>query len=153
MRRYKYFLLFLPFLICSSSLWVPHYKPVTEQYAVLSIYEIAEEVTGAPANILRAIAIVESNEKDTAIGDDGISKGRMQINELYRKERIQKYGYYDPFNPLDSVILSGYIYMANLRIFKNVDKAIASHRQGRTGVIKNGATMWYVNRVKRYLDI
>ena len=29
---------------------------------VLSVYEVAELITGAPANILKAIAITESNE-------------------------------------------------------------------------------------------
>ena len=42
---------------------------------VLSIYEVAEIITGAPANILRAIAITESNENDDAVGDDSMSKG------------------------------------------------------------------------------
>ena len=32
----------------------------------MSIYEVAEIITGAPANILRAIAITESNENDDA---------------------------------------------------------------------------------------
>ena len=34
---------------------------------VLSIYEVAELITGAPANILKAIAITESNENDGAV--------------------------------------------------------------------------------------
>jgi hypothetical protein len=113
-----------------------------------TIYEIAEEITGAPAHILRGIAIAESGENDTAIGDDGISKGRMQLNENYHAERAKKYGEYNPFNPLDSVVISGYIYMDNLKRLGNPDLAIAAHRQGVDGVRKYGATKWYINRVR-----
>ncbi len=147
MKKYIYIFLLLPFFLCGSTIYKKQ-LPIIQ----LSIYEIAEQVTGAPANILKAIAIVESNENDSAIGDDGISMGRMQINELYREERVSKYGDYNPFDALDSVILSGHIYMANFNIFKDHDKAIAAHRQGRRGVLKYGATKWYVDRVRNAME-
>lgn len=118
---------------------------------VLSIYEVAEIITGAPANILRAIAITESNENDDAVGDDGISRGRMQLNELYHDERVMKYGKYDPHNSLDSVIIAGFLFMDNLNRLGDVDKAIAAHRQGVSGVKEHGDTEWYVKRVKSNL--
>ncbi len=118
---------------------------------VLSIYEVAEIITGAPANILRAIAITESNENDDAVGDDGISRGRMQLNELYHDERVMKYGEYNPFNSLGSVVIAGFLFMDNLVRLGDIDKAIAAHRQGVNGVRKYGASEWYVNRVKSNL--
>lgn len=118
---------------------------------VLSVYEVAELITGAPANILKAIAITESNENDDAVGDDGISRGRMQLNELYHDERVMKYGEYDPHNSLDSVIIAGFLFMDNLNHFGDVDKAIAAYRQGVSGVKEHGDTEWYVKRVKSNL--
>lgn len=118
---------------------------------VLSVYEVAELITGAPANILKAIAITESNENDDAVGDDGISRGRMQLNELYHDERVMKYGEYDPHNSLDSVIIAGFLFMDNLNHFGDVDKAIAAYRQGVSGVKEHGVTEWYVKRVKSNL--
>ena len=118
---------------------------------VLSVYEVAELITGAPANILKAIAIIESNENDDAVGDDGISRGRMQLNELYHDERVMKYGEYDPHNSLDSVIIAGFLFMDNLNRLGDVDKAIAAHRQGVSGVKEHGDTKWYVQRVKSNL--
>ena len=119
---------------------------------VLSVYEIAEIITGAPAYILRAIAITESNENSDAIGDDGMSKGLMQLNEKFHKERADKYGEYDPFIPLDSLIIAGYLYMDNLRKLGDHDLAIAAHRQGVDGVRKYGASKWYINKVKDNLS-
>ena len=118
---------------------------------VLSVYEVAEIITGAPANILRAIAITESNENDDAVGDDGISRGRMQLNELYHNERVMKYGEYNPYDSLESVIIAGFLFMDNLVRLGDIDKAIAAHRQGVNGVRKYGASEWYVNRVKSNL--
>lgn len=113
-----------------------------------TIYEIAEEITGAPSHILRGIAITESGEDDTAIGDDGISKGRMQLNESYHAERAKKYGEYDPFDPLESAIIAGYLYVDNLKRLGSSDLAIAAHRQGVNGVRRYGGSNWYIKRVK-----
>lgn len=143
------FLLMIALFISSSSVSPPiKLIKIENEKEVLSVYEMAEIVTGAPADILRGIAITESNENDRAIGDDGISKGRMQINETFHNERAEKYGDYDPFNPLDAAIIAGYIFMENLSRLKDSDSAIAAHRQGIRGVRKNGPAAWYVKRVK-----
>ena len=115
----------------------------------LSIYELAEAVTGAPADILHGIACAESNENDAAIGDQGRSLGRFQINEDFRAERVRLYGEYDPHDATEAAILTGRIYMANLARLGNEIDAVAAHRQGVTGVRRNGAALWYVERVYR----
>lgn len=138
------------FLLQSSSIVkfnVQTNVPVIKTVVVKSIYEVAEDVTGTPANILKAVAIIESNEYDNAIGDGGNSKGRMQLNEKYHAERANKYGEYNPFNSQQAVIIAGFIFMEHCNKFNNVNKAIAAYRQGVHGVKSNGPTTWYVNRV------
>lgn len=136
----------------SLELDVKH-KQVSEENIRKTIYEVAEELTGAPAWILKGIAVTESNERYTAVGDDGKSKGMMQLNEAFHEERAKKYGEYDPFNPLESLIVSGKLYIDNLRILGSQDLAIAAHRQGIDGVRKYGASEWYVKKVKAFSPI
>jgi hypothetical protein len=115
----------------------------------MTVYEVAEVLTGAPAGILHGIACAESDENDAAIGDQGRSRGRFQINEDFRAERVRLYGEYDPHDATEAAILAGRIYMANLARLGNEADAIAAHRQGVNGVKRNGAAMWYVERVYR----
>lgn len=115
----------------------------------LSPYEWAEAITGTPATILQAIARTESNERDDVSGDGGISLGRFQINETFRAWRVEKYGYYDPTDPYSAAVLAGRIYAYNLGRLGDPSLAIAAHRQGTTGVERNGPTWWYVERVYR----
>lgn len=110
-------------------------------------YEWAEAITGAPATILKAIAITESNERDDAPGDGGISLGRFQINETYRDWRVERYGYYDPTDPHSAAVIAGKKYQDSIAILGSPELAIAAHRQGIQGVLDNGPTMWYIERV------
>ena len=110
-------------------------------------YAWAEAITGAPATILQATARTESGERDDAIGDGGISRGRFQLNELYRSWRVSRYGDYDPHDPYSSAVIAGRIYVDNLARLRDPTLAIAAHRQGADGVERNGPTWWYVERV------
>lgn len=116
-------------------------------------YEMASLITGCPVEILYGIAFAESTGNQFAIGDDGISKGRFQINEKFHAYYAALYGEYDPFCPLESAILTGRIYLDNLKALGNVEDAIAAHRQGRTGVRRSGRTQWYVDRVLNYQTV
>ena len=116
----------------------------------LTTYEIASKLTGCPVEILYGIAFAESTGNQWAIGDDGISLGRFQINEKYHAERARLYGEYNPFDPLATAILTGRLYIDNLRTLGTRDRAIAAHRQGCTGVKKNGVDKEYVSRVLNY---
>jgi len=145
--KFRMFLcLLLSLFICSSSV----YKAPPPK--MLTIYEKAEKATGAPAKVLQAIAIVESDELDNAIGDEGKSRGRMQLNETFRAERVKKYGNYDPNDPEQSVKVSGFIFVENLQRLRSLDAAIAAHRQGVCGIRKHGITSWYVDRVKKAME-
>jgi len=114
----------------------------------VSIYDLAESVTGAPAWILYGIACTESDERDDAVGDGGESIGRFQLRENYHAERAGKWFEYDPKNPGQAALIAGFIFMENLAAFGDVNLAIAAYRQGIAGVRKHGPTMWYVERVK-----
>ncbi len=117
----------------------------------LTPYEWAEAITGAPATILQATARTESGERDDAVGDGGISRGRFQLNELYRSWRVSRYGDYDPCDPYSAAVLAGRIYVDNLARLGDPELAIAAHRQGAGGVERYGPTRWYVERVYRNL--
>lgn len=117
--------------------------------AAQDVYQAAQARTGAPASILRGIAITESDERDGAIGDDGISVGRFQLNELYHGERARKYGAYDPFDAAQAAYIAGRLLIDNYRALGSWDAAIAAHNQGREGVRRNGIGWGYVERVRK----
>lgn len=119
---------------------------------LVDVYSLVESLTGVSADILRGIARVESDERDYVVGDDGISVGRMQINERWREERVRKYGEYDPRDAFDAVFITAKIFNDNLKILGSEDLAIAAHRQGVNGVLKNGASEWYIDRVRKYSE-
>lgn len=124
-------------------------EPFVKEFSLEEIILQAAETTKTPFYILYGIAGTESFFNSKAIGDDGISLGIFQINENFRESRIKLIGCeYNPFDVFDSAILAGLIYQQNLKAFNgNETLAIASYRQGITGVRKNGATLWYVGKV------
>ena len=112
----------------------------------LTIYQIASALTGCPESILRGIAFAESTYNPDAIGDDGVSIGLCQINETFHEERARLYGEYNPWCPLDSLLIAGRLYMDNLKVLKSQRLAITAHKMGVTGA-KRGEVTWYVERV------
>ncbi|MGL5913520.1 MAG: transglycosylase SLT domain-containing protein [Bacteroidales bacterium] len=145
----------LCFLLSSSRMVeMPNYENfLTEEpqeQEVLSVFERTEILTGVPSYILEGLAFAESSFRQFALGDDGNSKGMFQINEYYREERLQKFGYYDPYNVEDSCYVAGMILSENYKKLGDWGLAVASYRQGVYGVKSNGASMWYVNRVLNY---
>lgn len=100
-----------------------------------------------PANILRGIARVESDEQDKALGDDGLSRGRMQLNKRYDAERADKWGRFDPFIAADAIRIADCILMENLRLLGSWDAAITAYRWGVTGEKRHGIDRAYVDKV------
>ena len=127
--------------VCKNTA-LPDYEPI-------DIYTIAEEITGCPSFILYGIASAESDFTANAIGDGGKSLGMFQINETFRGLRVQKYGEYNPFNPIDAAMIAGFIMAENMTVFENYHQAICAYRQGITGVQQNGAITWYSEKVLR----
>ena len=117
------------------------------------LFDRAEAITGVPAEILRGIAAAESDFRRTVIGDYGYSLGMFQLHNNWHESRVAKWGDFDPFNPDEAAIIAGRILAYNLAAFGgDWRKAIAAYRQGVTGVRRNGATCWYVDRVLNWRD-
>ena len=131
-----------------------------------NLYQEAAMRIGASGDMLQGIARAESGETDSAIGDDGISMGRFQINERYHAQRAAAWGEYDPFEPRQAAAIAAHILRENAAYFAKVSRVadpstwterrdeltIASYRQGIGGVKRNGATYWYILRVPGKAD-
>ena len=123
----------------------------TTEAAEIDIFMQAEMITGCSAEVLRGIAGAESDFTVKAIGDNGLSHGMFQLHSQWHSYRVEKYGEFDPFDPADAAIVAGYIIQENILAFKgDLRLAIAAYRQGVTGVIRKGATDWYVDRVLQW---
>jgi hypothetical protein len=152
LRKYEMKKIAILFVIAILFTSCSKYVPFTVDLSghEYTTYEIASIVSGCPVEILQGMAFAESTTNQDAIGDDGISTGRFQINERFHAYYAKLYGEYNQWCPLDTAILTGKIYMADLAYFGNKEDAIAAHRQGRTGVRTNGRDEWYVERVLNY---
>ena len=121
---------------------------------IITIYDVAVEGTIVPAELLRAIARVESGEDDSAVGDGGRSLGRFQLLEDYHASRAAVLGEYDPRNPVQAGRVAADYLQACLRAFPGDEvSGIAAYRQGIAGVRRNGVGRWYVELVKREMEI
>lgn len=139
-------LLALSALLCSGCGFLAIPAVVAFDDPELTIYQIAAAETGCPEAILRGIAFAESTYNPDAVGDDGVSIGLCQINETYHKERARLYGEYNPWCPLDSLVIAGRLYMDNLKALGSERLAITAHKMGRSGA-RAGEVTWYVDRV------
>ena len=116
----------------------------------LTIYDIASYKTGCPEWVLIGLRFAESSYGKNINHPDPYDTGDFGLHEKpsYRSERVEKWGEYNPYCPLDSAIIAGHIIMENYRIMGDMDKAISAYRRGRTGTNRNGIDWQYVNRVK-----
>lgn len=114
-----------------------------------SIYEIASMLTGCPVEVIKGICFAESSLGANVDHPDPNDVGWFGLHErpAFHKERARRYGEYNARLPLDSAIMAGRIYVANLAALGNKADAIAAHKQGRTGVKRDGRAQWYVDRV------
>jgi hypothetical protein len=128
-------------------------KPKEEQAAqtdetwIPTLYVQATKGTIIDPLLLRAIAVVESGEVDSAIGDEGLSHGRFQLYSVYHKERVQKYGDFNPFNPDQAGRVAARYLEECYLATDDLTLAVAAYRQGIGGVRKNGIQGNYVKRV------
>jgi hypothetical protein len=123
---------------------IPHIRRIPDR---LTVYEIAEITTGASSAVLRGLARAESDEMDCAVGDDGHSIGRYQWHDAYLQWYRDRYGDFDPRDPLLSSVRAGQNLVDNAAALGCVELAIAAHRQGAQGVRDDGPSEWYVDRV------
>jgi len=116
----------------------------------LSIYQIAELVTGAPSDILRGIDFAESSCGKRLKHSNPNDKGRFGLHEspAIRAERVAKWGEYNADNPGDAAIIAGYIYMEHFARFGDSSLAIAAYHQGARRMMLDGADAEYIMRVR-----
>jgi hypothetical protein len=167
MRIFKiitvYFILLFILIVCrgiglsdsdrnaiESSVEIPELNSVAEP---ADCFDYAELVTGFPAEILRGIAATESHFKVKAVGDGGMSFGMFQLHSRWHESRAEKWGEFDPADPFESAVIAGRIMQENLIAFNgDLRMAIAAYRQGVSGVLRRGATQWYVDDVLNWQD-
>lgn len=139
--------------LCISS--APYRAPAPIQAPTeraLTLYESATVGTDIPPDLLRAIAIVESGEDDGAVGDGGKSRGRFQINERFRAERVRLYGDYDPHIPAQSSRVAAGILQAHFERFGNWPLALTAYNAGARYTRNNGRLPGYIGRIATALD-
>jgi len=143
-------------LILAAILPVPAYAPTdttTPPPAPLTIYERAVMGSPVPARLLRAVAIVESGERDDAIGPDGHDKGRMQLRELYHTERAELYGQdYDPHNPVHATRIAALILAGHFERFGDWRMALSAYNKGADRVLKTGLAVRYLKLIDEAME-
>jgi hypothetical protein len=100
---------------------VDHVRAVGEQYDI-------------PAEIILAIIEKESNYDANAVGDDGKSKGLMQIQERWHQDRMYRLKCTDLLDPYQNITV-GADYLAEL-IANNegdIEKALIAYNMGQKG--------------------
>ena len=127
---------------------IPAWRPRVEK----SLYERCVVGTLTPAVRLRAHAIVESGECDTAIGDGGKSFSRFQLYEVYHDYRASKYGEYDVNDPLQAGRIAALYIQECIYAFPgDPDMQITAYAWGIEGARRHGVDMLYVSKVRRFL--
>lgn len=124
-------------------------RPIPEEPPVLSLYEVCVAGTIVPADLLRAIASAESDERDDAVGDGGLSRSRFQLYEKYHAYRAARYGEYDVNDPAQAGRIAALYIQETMRAFPG-DEAmqITAYRWGIAGARRHGVDEWYVARVR-----
>jgi hypothetical protein len=131
----------------------PYRSPVPTLQRVpsrLSCYEIAEITTGASSVTLKGFCFAESSLGTNLKHSDPFDRGWFGLHETpaIHAERARMYGEYDADNPTQAAYIAGRNYMDNLSILGREDWAIAAHKQGPTGVRRDGVDREYVAKVR-----
>ena len=147
-------LLPLVFLLASVAPYRPSSAPSVipaRSHDGLTIYSLASIITGAPEDLVKGFAFAESSFRPNPEHPDPADKGMFGLHETpeIHAERARKWGEYDALNPTDAAIIAGRILMDNFARLGDMDLAIAAYRQGVAGVRRDGATGWYVARVRK----
>jgi hypothetical protein len=138
------------FLVSSAKLLIPEARVELPEVRVrvLTLYDVCVEGTLVPADLLRAIAIVESEERDDRPGDGGLSLSRFQLYEVYHAERAAAWGEYDVTDPGQAGRIAAlYLQDCIIAYSGDIERGICAYRQGVQGVADDEPTIWYYERV------
>ena len=140
-------------ILSSSNIYHPPIESIIIQYEKMyTLYDVAVRGTIVPARLLQAIALVESGERDDAVGPDGLDLGRFQLRALYYAERVAKWGSFDPFDPAQAARIAALILEENYRALGSWPLAISAYNRGISGTKKHGIAQNYLKKVRLSLD-
>jgi len=146
-------ILALAAILSSSALYSPPVESIVVPYEKeYTLYDIAVRGTIVPASLLQAVAIVESGERDDAVGPDRLDHGRFQLRALYHAERAAKWGNFDPFDPIQAARIAALILEENYRALGSWPLAISAYNRGIQGTKKRGIASNYLEKVRLSLD-
>lgn len=128
---------------------LPEYPDSSVNLSPVSIYEIAEHATGAPAEILHGIAFAESSNGKKLDHPDPLDRGWFGLHEspAIHAERAAAWFEFDADDPVQAAMIAGHVLMDNLAQLGDMRLAIAAYKQGVQGVRDDGPAGWYVERV------
>ena len=105
------------------------------------IIQTCEELN-IDAAVVMSMIFYESSYRADAVGDSGNSVGLMQIQERWNKERMDKLGVTDLFDPYQNVTVGIDLFAELLDEYDgNVEMALMAYNAGRTGAEK----YWFSN--------
>ncbi len=154
MRHKSFALLFAVLSIPLLSSALPYHGPepvINPRDPILQGPEAAALKTGVPAAILRGIRWTESSGLPNPRHIDPLDRGAYGLHEAptYHAERERRYGPYDALDPYDAAYITARLYADDLDALGSKDAAICAHKQGITGVKRDGPLGWYLARVKK----
>ena len=109
------------------------YFPITVQKYTYSLCK----QEGVRYALILAMTEWESDYQFDAVGDDGVSVGYLQIGEKWHKERMQKVGATDLFNPYENIRV-GVDYIKELiDKYGTIQDALAAYNYGEKGALRH----------------
>lgn len=147
--RYLSIIALAAILSSSAMPAIYHPAPYEKEY---TLYDMAVRGTIVSASLLQAIALVESGERDDAIGPDGLDHGRFQLRALYHAERAAKWGNFDPFDPVQAARIAALILEESYLALGSWPLAISAYNRGIAGTKKRGIASNYLKKVRLSLD-
>lgn len=83
-----------------------------------------------------AVIQKESNYHAKAKGDSGTSKGLMQVREMYHRERMEKLGVTDLFDPYQNITVGMHILSEKVKNYDTLGEALTVYNAGDNGAYK-----------------
>ena len=112
-------------------------------------YGVRAPSLAVPIPVFWGTASFESSMRSDAIGTNGFDHGLFQLYCVFDAYRMQRWGWFDPLNPMDSARIARKIYADNGRAFHSTLYRVTAYRWGINGARRHGADLWYYNHVMK----
>ncbi len=123
----------------------PYYERIPLQYEVQSLLWTACGETGCPYELALAVIYCESSFRNIT-GDNGDSIGYMQIQPRWNRERMERLGVTDLFDPLSNFRVGCDLLSELIAKYGSVEWALTCYNTGRPG------SSAYANKVMAYME-